>query len=59
LAVPATGPGESPRSRRFASPTLLALATADLPVAGFAFLHAESLLTPPGSWAGSIDMAAR
>lgn len=32
---------------------------ADLPVAGLAYLHAESLLTPPGPWAKSRDLAAR
>jgi lysyl-tRNA synthetase class 2 len=31
----------------------------DLPLAGFAYLHAESLLTPPGPWAKSRDLAAR
>jgi lysyl-tRNA synthetase class 2 len=31
----------------------------DLPLAGFAYLHAESLLTPPGPWAKSSDLAAR
>jgi lysyl-tRNA synthetase, class II len=32
----------------------------DLPLAGFAYLHAESLLTPPGPWtARSTDLAAR
>jgi lysyl-tRNA synthetase class 2 len=32
----------------------------DLPVAGLAFLHAESLLTPPGPWtAKSLDLADR
>jgi len=32
----------------------------DLPVAGFAYLHAESLLTPPGPWAArSADLTAR
>jgi lysyl-tRNA synthetase class 2 len=32
----------------------------DLPAAGFAYLHAESLLTPPGPWASkSQDLAAR
>ena len=32
---------------------------ADLPAAGLAYLHAESLLTPPGPWAKSHDLAAR
>ena len=31
----------------------------DLPAAGLAYLHAESLLTPPGPWAKSPDLAAR
>ena len=31
----------------------------DLPAAGLAYLHAESLLTPPGPWARSHDLAAR
>jgi lysylphosphatidylglycerol synthetase-like protein (DUF2156 family) len=31
----------------------------DLPLAGFAYLHAESLLTPPGPWAKTRDLAAR
>ena len=31
----------------------------DLPAAGVAYLHAESLLTPPGPWAKSSDLAAR
>jgi lysyl-tRNA synthetase class 2 len=31
----------------------------DLPLAGFAYLHAESLLTPPGPWARSSDLAER
>ena len=31
----------------------------DLPAAGLAYLHAESLLTPPGPWARSDDLAAR
>jgi lysyl-tRNA synthetase class 2 len=31
----------------------------DLPAAGLAYLHAESLLTPPGPWAKSLDLAAR
>jgi lysyl-tRNA synthetase class 2 len=31
----------------------------DLPVAGVAYLHAESLLTPPGPWAKTHDLAAR
>jgi lysyl-tRNA synthetase class 2 len=32
----------------------------DLPAAGFAYLQAESLLTPPGPWAGrTSDLAAR
>jgi lysyl-tRNA synthetase class 2 len=30
----------------------------DLPLAGVAYLHAESLLTPPGPWANSEDLAA-
>jgi lysyl-tRNA synthetase, class II len=32
---------------------------ADLPASGLAYLHAESLLTPPGPWARSHDLAAR
>jgi lysyl-tRNA synthetase class 2 len=31
----------------------------DLPAAGFAYLQAESLLTPPGPWARKPDLAAR
>jgi lysyl-tRNA synthetase class 2 len=31
----------------------------DLPVAGVAYLHAESLLTPPGPWAKTLDLTAR
>jgi lysyl-tRNA synthetase class 2 len=31
----------------------------DLPVAGVAYLHAESLLTPPGPWARTLDLTAR
>ncbi|HEY7398553.1 MAG TPA: phosphatidylglycerol lysyltransferase domain-containing protein [Gaiellaceae bacterium] len=31
----------------------------DLPLAGLAYLHAESLLTPPGPWVSSSDLAAR
>jgi lysylphosphatidylglycerol synthetase-like protein (DUF2156 family) len=31
----------------------------DLPLAGLAYLHAESLLTPPGPWVKSSDLAAR
>jgi lysyl-tRNA synthetase, class II len=31
----------------------------DLPIAGVAYLHAESLLTPPGPWAKTHDLAAR
>ncbi len=32
----------------------------DLPLAGFAYLHVESLLTPPGPWAKqSTDLSAR
>jgi lysyl-tRNA synthetase, class II len=31
---------------------------ADLPLAGLAYLHAESLLTPPGPWVSSSDLAA-
>lgn len=31
----------------------------DLPLAGLAYLHAESLLTPPGPWVRSEDLAAR
>jgi lysyl-tRNA synthetase, class II len=31
----------------------------DLPIAGVAYLHAESLLTPPGPWAKAHDLAAR
>jgi lysyl-tRNA synthetase class 2 len=30
----------------------------DLPLAGVAYLHAESLLTPPGPWAKTLDIAA-
>jgi lysyl-tRNA synthetase class 2 len=32
---------------------------ADLPLAGLAYLHAESLLTPPGPWVRSSDLAER
>ena len=33
---------------------------ADLPLAGLAYLHAESLLTPPGPWVrSSHDLAAQ
>jgi len=32
---------------------------ADLPLAGLAYLHAESLLTPPGPWVRSHDLTAR
>jgi lysyl-tRNA synthetase, class II len=32
---------------------------ADLPLAGLAYLHAESLLTPPGPWVKTPDLAAR
>ncbi len=32
---------------------------ADLPTAGIAYLHAESLLTPPGPWTKSVDLASR
>jgi lysyl-tRNA synthetase, class II len=32
---------------------------ADLPLAGLAYLHAESLLTPPGPWVRSHDLAAQ
>ena len=31
----------------------------DLPAAGLAYLQAESLLTPPGPWARTTDLAAR
>jgi lysyl-tRNA synthetase, class II len=31
----------------------------DLPLAGVAYLHAESLLTPPGPWTKTHDLAAR
>jgi lysyl-tRNA synthetase class 2 len=31
----------------------------DLPLAGLAYLHAESLLTPPGPWVRSPDLTAR
>ena len=31
----------------------------DLPLAGLAYLHAESLLTPPGPWVKAPDLAAR
>jgi lysyl-tRNA synthetase class 2 len=31
----------------------------DFPLAGLAFLHAESLLLPPGPWARGQDLAAR
>jgi lysyl-tRNA synthetase class 2 len=31
----------------------------DLPLAGLAYLQAESLLTPPGPWAKTKDLAAR
>jgi lysyl-tRNA synthetase class 2 len=31
----------------------------DLPLAGLAYLHAESLLTPPGPWVRTPDLAAR
>ncbi len=31
----------------------------DLPLAGVAYMHAESLLTPPGPWAKAHDLAAR
>jgi lysyl-tRNA synthetase class 2 len=31
----------------------------DLPLAGLAYLQAESLLTPPGPWTKSKDLAAR
>jgi lysyl-tRNA synthetase class 2 len=31
----------------------------DFPVAGLAYLHVESLLTPPGPWTRSNDLAAR
>jgi lysyl-tRNA synthetase, class II len=31
----------------------------DLPLAGLAYLQAESLLTPPGPWATTPDLAAR
>jgi lysyl-tRNA synthetase class 2 len=31
----------------------------DLPLAGLAYLHAESLLTPPGPWVRTPDLTAR
>jgi lysyl-tRNA synthetase class 2 len=31
----------------------------DLPLAGLAYLHAESLLTPPGPWVKTPDLAAQ
>lgn len=31
----------------------------DLPIAGVAYLHAESLLTPPGPWTKTLDLASR
>ena len=31
----------------------------DLPIAGVAYLHAESLLTPPGPWTRTLDLTAR
>jgi lysyl-tRNA synthetase class 2 len=31
----------------------------DLPLAGLAYLHAESLLTPPGPWVKSPDLSAQ
>jgi len=31
----------------------------DLPLAGLAYLHAESLLTPPGPWVRAPDLAAQ
>jgi lysyl-tRNA synthetase class 2 len=31
----------------------------DFPLAGLAYLHAESLLTPPGPWVRGSDLAAR
>jgi lysyl-tRNA synthetase class 2 len=31
----------------------------DFPLAGLAYLHAESLLTPPGPWVKTPDLAAR
>jgi lysyl-tRNA synthetase class 2 len=31
----------------------------DLPLAGLAYLHAESLLTPPGPWVRTTDLAAQ
>jgi lysyl-tRNA synthetase class 2 len=31
----------------------------DLPLAGLAYLHAESLLTPPGPWVKAPDLAAQ
>ena len=31
----------------------------DFPVVGLAYLHAESLLTPPGPWAKTLDLTAR
>ena len=30
-----------------------------LPLAGLAYLHAESLLTPPGPWVKTPDLTAR
>ena len=34
-------------------------AWSDLPAVGLAYLHAESLLTPPGPWVRTPDLAAR
>ncbi len=31
----------------------------DFPLAGLAYLHAESLLTPPGPWVKTPDLAAQ
>jgi lysylphosphatidylglycerol synthetase-like protein (DUF2156 family) len=31
----------------------------DFPLVGLAYLHAESLLTPPGPWVKSADLSAR
>jgi lysyl-tRNA synthetase class 2 len=31
----------------------------DFPLAGLAYLHAESLLTPPGPWSKTPDLTAR
>ena len=31
----------------------------DLPIAGIAYLHAESLCTPPGPWTKTLDLTER